>query len=214
MVLMGKIVVILISLSVTLLANAQGDESLVARGNELYKKHQFEKAAEQYQKAVDLNTKNAKALYNLGDALYKLKQTALAEKAFSDAANISKDETAKSRALYNKGVTLSSQKKLLESIAAYKQALRLNSTDEEARENLQKALNDLKKQLQQNQQKQDNKKQDKQQNQKQSDQQKNNSKLNQQQVEQMLNALRKDEKKLQQDIQKKNNIGRPNSKDW
>jgi len=214
MVLMGKIIFILISLSVTLLANAQGDQSLVARGNELYKKQQFEKAAEQYQKAVDLNTKNAKALYNLGDALYKLKKTGLAEKAFSDAANISKDETAKSRALYNKGVTLSSQKKLLESITAYKQALRLNSTDEEARENLQKALNDLKKQPQQNQQKQDNKKQDKQQNQKQPDQQKNNSKLNQQQVEQMLNALRKDEKKLQQDIQKKNNIGRPNSKDW
>src|SRR5215210_2108406 len=153
MVLMGKIIFILISLSVTLLANAQGDQSLVARGNELYKKHQFEKAAEQYQKAVDLNTKNAKALYNLGDALYKLKKTGLAEKAFSDAANISKDETATSRALYNKGVALSSQ-------------------------------------------------------------QKNNSKLNQQQVEQMLNALRKDEKNRQQDIQKKNNIGRPNSKDW
>jgi Ca-activated chloride channel family protein len=214
MVLMGKIVFILMSLSVTLLAKAQDDQSLVAKGNELYKKQQFDKAAEQYRKAADLNTKNAIALYNLGDALYKSKKTDLAEKAFSDAANNSKDETAKSRALYNKGVTLSIQKKLLESIAAYKQALRLNSIDEEARQNLQKALNELKKQPQQNQQKQDNKKQDKQQNQKQPDQQKNNSKLNQQQVEQMLNALRKDEKKLQQDIQKKNNIGRSNSKDW
>ena len=214
MVLMGKIVFILMSLSVTLSAKAQDDQSLVAKGNELYKKQQFDKAAQQYRKAADLNTKNAIALYNLGDALYKLKKTDLAEKAFSDAAKNSKDETAKSRAFYNKGVTLSSQKKLLESIAAYKQALKLNSTDEEARQNLQKALNELKKQPQQNQQKQDNKKQDKQQNDKQPHQQKNNSNLNQQQVEQMLNALRKDEKKLQQDIQKRNNMGRSNSKDW
>lgn len=211
---MGKIIFLLISLSVTLFAKAQDDQSLVAKGNELYKKQQFDKAAEQYQKAADLDTKNALALYNLGDALYRSKKTNVAEKAFNDAAENSKDDTAKSRALYNKGVTLSRQKKLSESIVAYKQALKLNSTDEEARQNLQKALNELKKQPQQNQQKQDNKKQDKQQNQKQPEQQKNNSKLNQKQVEQMLNALRKDEKKLQQDIQKKNNIGRPNSKDW
>lgn len=111
--------------------------------------------------------------------------------------------------MYNKGVTLSTQKKLLESIEAYKESLRLNSADEEARQNLQKALNELKKQPQQNQ-----KKQDKQQNPKQPEQQKNNSKLNQKQVEQMLNALRKDEKKLQQDIQKRNNTGRSDSKDW
>lgn len=217
MVLMGKIVFILILLCSTLLVQAQDDESMVAKGNELYKKQQFEKAAEEYQKAVDLNAKSSKAQYNLGDALYKSKKPEAAEKAFSDAAANAKDETTKSKAFYNEGVSLSAQKKLLESIQAYKEALRLNSTDEEARENLQRALNELKKQSQQkqqNQQKQNNKNQDKQQNQKQPEQQKNNSKLNEKQVEQMLSALRKDEKKLQQDLQKKNNIGRSNSKDW
>ncbi|CAA9535328.1 MAG: hypothetical protein AVDCRST_MAG96-3858 [uncultured Segetibacter sp.] len=211
---MDKIILILISLSVTLFGRAQGDQSLMAKGNELYKKQQFDQAAEQYRKAADLNTKNAKAKYNLGDALYRSGKADAAQKAFSDAANNTKDEIAKSKAVYNKGVTLSSQKKLLESINAYKESLRLNSADEEARQNLQKALNELKKQQQQNQQKQNNKKQDKQQNQKQPEQQKNNSKLSQKQVEQMLNALRKDEKKIQQDLQKKNNIGKSNSKDW
>ncbi len=215
MVLMGKIAFIIMLLSVTLFAKAQDDQSLVAKGNELYKKQQFDKAAEEYQKAADLNTKNAKAQYNLGDALYKSKKTEAAEKAFSDASAIAKDATAKSKALYNEGVTLSIQKKLLESINAYKESLRLNSTDEEVRQNLQLALNELKKQQnQQKQQKQDNKKQDKKQNQQQPEQQKNNSKLNEKQVEQMLSSLRKDEKKLQQDLQKKNNIGRSNSKDW
>lgn len=214
MVLMGKIIFILMSLSLSLFAKSQEDQTLVAKGNELYKKQQFDKAAEEYRKAADLNPKNSKAQYNLGAALYKSKKTEAAEKAFTDALANTKDETAKSKAVYNKGVVLSSQKKLLESINAYKEALRLNSKDEEARENLQKALNELKKQSQQKQQKRDNKKQDKQQNQQQPEQQKNNSKLSQKQVEQMLSALRKDEKKIQQDIQKKNNIGKSNRKDW
>lgn len=211
---MEKIILIIFTLLVTVIARAQDDESLLIKGNELYKKQQFEKAADEYRKATDLNSKNPKAQYNLGDALYKSKKTEAAEKAFDAAAENSKDETAKSKAVYNKGVTLSSRQKLLESIQAYKEALRLNSEDEEARENLQLALNELKKQPQQNQQKQNNKNQDKKQNQKQPEQQKNNSKLNQKQVEQMLSSLRKEEKRLQQQIQKRNNTNGSNSKDW
>ena len=212
MVRMEKIVLFLFILSKCLVAAAQDEQSLLLKGNELYKKQQFDKAAEEYKKAAEVNAKNPKAQYNLGNALYKSKKPEDAEKAFDLAADNTKDEMSKSKALYNKGVTLSSRQKLPESIDAYKESLRLNSQDEEARQNLQKALNELKKQ-QQNQQKQQNK-QDKQQNQKQPQQQQNNSKLNQKQVEQMLSALRKDEKKLQQDIQKKNNMGRPNAKDW
>jgi len=76
---MGKIVLIITCLSAALFAKAQDDQSLVAKGNELYKKQQFDKAAEEYQKAADLNTKNAKAQYNLGDALYKSKKVEAAE---------------------------------------------------------------------------------------------------------------------------------------
>ncbi|MEJ7676548.1 MAG: tetratricopeptide repeat protein [Segetibacter sp.] len=107
---MGKIIFTILPLFVVVIAKAQDDQSIVAKGNELYKKQQFEQAAEEYRKAADLNTKNAIAQYNLGDALYKLKKTEAAEKAFTEAAGNSKDETAKSKALYNKGVTLSSKK--------------------------------------------------------------------------------------------------------
>ncbi len=216
MVLMGKIMLILLFLFITEITKAQDEQSSLIKGNELYKKQQFEKAAEEYEKAAKVNAKNPKAQYNLGDALYKSKKIEAAEKSFDASAENTKDEKAKSKALYNKGVTFSSRQKLPESIQAYKESLRLNAEDEEVRQNLQKALNELKKQQQnqQKQQKQDNKKQDKQQNQNQPQQQKNNSKLNQKQVEQMLSALRKDEKKLQQDLQKKNSNGRSNSKDW
>lgn len=116
---------------------------------------------------------------------------------------LAKEPAAKSRAGYNKGVSLTRQHKLLESIDAYKEALRLVPTDEEARQNLQKALNELKKQQQQ-QPKEDKKKDDKdKQKQKPNDLPENKSKLNQKQAEQMLNALRQEEKKLQRGVQKK-----------
>lgn len=217
MVFMGKIVCTILFVFSAVIAQCQDEQPLVMKGNELYRKQQFDKAAEEYQKAAEINAKNAKVQYNLGNALYKTKKNEAAEKAFDAAAENTKDASAKSKALYNKGVSYSRENKLNESIQSYKESLRLNSEDEEARQNLQKALNDLKKQPPPPKPKEDKKKQDKNNNkqkQKQPEQEKNNSKLNQKQVEQMLNALRQDEKKLQQDLQKKNNIGTPNAKDW
>jgi Ca-activated chloride channel family protein len=211
---MGKIGLIISLLFTRLVGYGQQERVFVLKGNELYKKQQFEKAAEEYQKAADLNGKNPVALYNLGNALYMNKKAEAAQKVYDEAAENAQDVNGKSRALYNKGVSFTRQNKLEESIDAYKETLRLTPGDEEARQNLQKALNELKKQQQQQQQpKQDKKNQDKQK-QKPKDQPQSNSKLNQKQAEQMLNALRQEEKKLQQDMQKKNNTGGVNSKDW
>lgn len=210
---MGKISSAILLFSIAFNTAAQQEKPLVIKGNELYKKQQYDKAAEEYKKAADLNEKNPLALYNLGNALYKGKKTEEAQKVYDKVADNTKEPTAQSRAVYNKGVTLSRQTKLEESIDAYKSALRLVPTDEEARQNLQKALNELKKQQQQQQPKQDKKKQDKNK-QNPNDQPQNKSKLNQKQVELMLNSLRQEEKKLQQGLQKRNNTGGANSKDW
>lgn len=214
MVFMGKIMITILLLLQSIIAISQDDKPFVMKGNELYKRQQYDKAAEEYQKAAAINNKNPRALYNLGNALYKGKKTEEAQKVYDDAAEKSKDATGKEKAVYNKGVTLTRQNKLQESIDAYKGALRLTPTDEEARQNLQKALNELKKQQQQ-QPKQDNKKQNKDKNKQNPDNQpQNKSKLNEKQAEQMLNALRQEEKKLQQGVQKRNNTGGANSKDW
>ena len=83
-------------------------------------------------------------------------------------------------------MVLTSQKKLSESIAAYKAALRLNPTDSLARQNLQRALNETEKAAgAENKKKQQQKKQEK---------------LNKQQVMQMLAALQEQEKLLQQKL--------------
>ena len=108
------------------------------------------------------------------------------------------------------------QKKLLESIDAWKNALRLDPADSMARDNLIKALLEKKKQDQQQQQ---NKKDDKKENNQKQDQNKQpkpqQSKLTKQQVEQYLKSLIQREKDVQEKMnQNKNHSLSQPDKDW
>ena len=105
----------------------------------------------------------------------------------------------RANAFYNDGVMLTKQQKLEESIEAYKNALRNNPSDKEARENLQKALIELKKR---NPPKNENqKKQPK-------------SKMNQKEAEQKLKLLQQKEKEVQQRLQKNSKSVGALPKDW
>ena len=81
---------------------------------------------------------------NKGTAWYHLKNFDAAIKAYQIAGQSSNANVEqKATAFYNAGVVYSQQNKIPESIEAYKNALRLNWQDEDARENLQKALAQL-----------------------------------------------------------------------
>jgi tetratricopeptide (TPR) repeat protein len=206
---MKILTLIILTCFVSTISFSQGEKQSIIKGNQLYKKQDFSKAVEEYKKATARNEKSPQAQYNLGNALYKTKKAEEAEQAYSAAEEFSIEKPMKSMAGYNRGVVLTRQKKLEESIEAYKQALRYNSTDEQARENLQLALNELKKQQNKNQNQDKNKS-----NNDQDKQPQNNSKLNKNQAEQMLSALRQEEKKLQQNQQKNKSSSRMPSKDW
>jgi hypothetical protein len=126
------------------------------------------------------------------------------------------------KAEYNKGVAMIKQKKLQESIDAWKSALKLDASDVDARENLEKALMELKKQQQQQQQQQQqkkdqqkNKKEEKKDQQQEQEPRPQPSRLNKQQVEQLLKALQQKENDLQNKLNQ-NKIKAPNQpeKDW
>ncbi len=194
------------------LSYSQDDRRYVAKGNQLYKKQDFGNAAAEYKKAIEKNGKNAEARYNLGNSLYKALKPEEAQKAFEAAAEVG-DKNVKASAAYNKGVVLTRENKIAESIQAYKESLKQNPLDEQARENLQKALNEMKQQQPPPQPKQDRNKDKKQDNQP-KEQPKNKSKLSPKQAERMLNAVRQEEKKIQQ--QQKDKVrgsGQPD-KDW
>ena len=105
-------------------AAAQAENAAIRKGNQLYKKGKIGDAAGEYSKAVQQNPNNPVAQFNLGNAQFRRNEFADAEKDFdASVASNPSNASLQQKALYNKGVTLSKQKKLVESIDAYKKAL-------------------------------------------------------------------------------------------
>lgn len=188
-------------------AQEQEMERAIQRGNELYKQQQYQQAEAAYDEVLKKDPNNSTAKYNRALALQKQGKPEDAIKVFNDVAFKTDDRQLKSKAYYNKGAIRSGQKNLEESIEAYKDALRQNPDDKEARENLQKALLELKKKTP--------KKDDKQKKQQQNQQQKPQPKMNQKEAEQRLKLLEQKEREVQERLQKeKSKSGGGQAKDW
>jgi len=182
----------------------------ILAGNEYYKQQQFVKAEEAYSKAVETDPTNTTAKFNQANALYKQDKKAVAVILFAEVATKETGKDIRSKAFYNKGVILSQQKNLEESIDAYKSALRNNPDDKEARENLQKALLELKKKNSPQKKENDQQKKKKEEQKKQPP-----SKMNPKEAEQRLKLLQQKEKETQQRVQKeKTKTGGSQTKDW
>jgi len=202
---------------------AQNDKVLLKKGNDAYEKKEYDNAISNYQKITEKNPANSTAQYNLGNAFYKNNKTDEAVQAYENALSSSTSKDDRSKTFYNKGVVLQNNKKLPECIEAYKSALKLNPQDEDARLNLQKALQ---------QQKQEQKKEDKEEKKPKEDKKQKNkekpkeeekkeppqpqpSKLTKQDAEEKLKALLQQEKNLQDRLRKINTAtsAKP-EKDW
>jgi tetratricopeptide (TPR) repeat protein/uncharacterized protein YegL len=189
---------------------AQNSNTLIKNGNDAYNKKEYDVAADNYKKAADKEPANEKAQYNLGNALYKKGNADDALQAYDAAIKSTKSKNDQSASWYNKGVSLQNNKKLPECIDAYKNALKLNPADEDARFNLQKALLQQQKQQQQKEQQdkdkkkpKDDKQKDKQQQEKDQQQPKPQpSKMTKKEAEEKLKALLQQEKNLQNKLRK------------
>lgn len=195
---------------------AQNVKNEIIKGNEAYKKNNYDAAENSYRSALKIADNNTTASYNLGNALYRKDNTDEAVEAFDNTIKNTTDNATKENAYYNKGVAYQKAKKLPECINAYENALMLNPNDEDARQNLQRALKERKQQQeQQQQQNQKDKKQqpkqdqNKQKQQNKQDQQKQNnqpkpqpSKISKQDAEEKLKSLLENEKALQDKLHK------------
>ncbi len=206
-------------------AQAQTTEALIRQGNRYYNKQDYDQSLSNYEKALKKSPGDPDAQFNQGDALYRKNEYDKASSTYDEVLQSKADANTRQQAYYNKGVAMIRQKKLEESIDAWKNALRLNSADSAARDNLVKALLEKKKQDQQQQQqnkkdqkdkKKDDKKQKQDQNQNQDNRPKQQqSKLNKQQVEQYLKSLEQREKDVQDKMnQNKNHSLSQPEKDW
>ena len=193
-------------------AIAQSEKEMIQQGNEAYAKKDYPAAATEYGKVLAKNSENATAQYNLGNAQYKSKKKEEAIASYDKAAAKLSSNVEKSNAYYNKGVVYHNDNKLPECIAAYKQALKLDPNNEDARQNLQRAL---KKQQEQKQDKKDEKEQKKDDKQEQQKPKPQPSRMNKKEAEEKLKALMQKEKNLQDKLHKVNSNS-PNKpeKDW
>lgn len=185
---------------------SQEVNKIIQAGNSFYGQKQYERAEQEYKSALKSQPFNTTARFNLGNAILKTGRQGDAMRTFEAVATDSRDASFKSKAHYNKGVILTQQKRLEESIESYKNALRNDPNDREARENLQKALLELKKKQpkkqDQQQKKQEQKKQER-------------PKMNKKEAEQRLKLLEQKEKEVQERLQKeKSKAGGSQMKDW
>ncbi len=197
---------------VTNISFSQSTKKEIIKGNDAYKKRQYNEAAGAYQKALKKFPENTTAFYNLGNALYKTNRPGDALKAYDNTVQTAANNAMKQKAYYNGGVVLQSQKKLPECIKAYKNALKLDPNDEEARQNLERALQQQKKQ----DQKDKNQNKDQKQDQNKKDEPKPQpSKISKQDAEEKLKSLLEHEKGLQDKLHKvKGNSTDNPKKDW
>lgn len=185
-----------------LVVSAQQVETHIVKGNEYFQQQQYAEAENEYRKALEVDGNNAKAQYNLAVTLVQQDKLTDAQNIYARLIEYD-DENIRSSSFYNQGVIHTRQKKLHESIDSYKNALRTNPADQEARDNLQKALQELKKQKSSENQK--NKKQ----------QQKPQSKMSKKEAERQLKLLEQKEKSAQERLQKQKERGGSSlPKDW
>ncbi|MBQ7421058.1 MAG: tetratricopeptide repeat protein [Prevotella sp.] len=201
-------------------AQAQSDRQLIREGNKLYRSAQYAQAETTYRKALNKNPENARAIYNLGCALMKQGNHEDASEQFTKVGNMDIDHSIRSLSYYNKGVMNQKKKDYAQAIEDYKNALRLDPKNDDARKNLIQCKNQQKQQQQQKQQEKDNKnnrnkhenkkdekqdenqKQDKQQNDKEENKQEQKEQMSKQNAEQLLNAAMQEEKATQQRLKK------------
>lgn len=220
---LGRLIPVLI-LFISVDAQAQSENQNIRRGNKNFENEKFQDAELNYRKALEKNENSFRGNFNLGNSVYRQENYEEAANAFQRAIVNQTDKTERSKAFYNFGNSMLKNQQIPESIEAYKNALRLNPDDDDARHNLAYAQQMLQQQQEQQQQQQDGDKNDDNQDQKNDQQQEQQQDQDQQQddqqqpdeqqqkesgqpqqisrqeAERMLQALKEDEEKTMEKI--------------
>ena len=225
---MKHLIISLIFIAVTFFAYGQKERKYIRQGNKLYNlaiensdstgidSLNFVKAEDKYKITLEKRPGDFKASYNIGNAQFKQKLMADASAQYEEVITTTTSKEDKAKAYFNYGDALLGQQKLDESIEAFKNALRNNPKDMEAKYNLEFARKMKEQQQQQNKDQNQDQNQDQNKEQENKDQQNKNQdqkqqqqqqqqqqpKISRQNAEQMLKALQNDEKETQEKVKK------------
>ena len=141
-----KYLLIILAVMISFSGVSQSHKIELNKGNSFYEQEQYNNALSQYDSAMNIESNYYPAYYNSGNANYRIAQKSndslkatYFDKAisfYSSALSEAKTKQEKSISHYNSGNSHLKQDKLKESIESYKNALRNNPLDEDARYNL------------------------------------------------------------------------------
>ncbi len=112
---------------------------LIAQGNEDFAAAAYDEAIDDYTAARGVGVESAEPIYNSANALFRQSQYAETEQTMQNAIALAEDDL-RAASWFNLGNTYFVQQQWEEAVEAYKEALRLDPTDMEAKYNLELAL--------------------------------------------------------------------------
>lgn len=198
---------------------AQKERKYIREGNRFFEKGlqdttsldtvNFSKAEVAYRRALQEKPNDFKWKFNLADATYKQAKPGKAAEQFEQLAKETDNTKDKAMVYHNLGNSLLAQKKIDESIDAYKKSLRLNPNDMETKYNLAyaeklKQQQKNKNKNKQNQQNKNNKDKNNKNNQDKNKQNKDQNKNNKDKQNQDKNKNKQDQNKQNQNKQNQN----------
>ena len=139
-----------------LTAQAQGWRDTLDLARDAYKKEDYGKALEYYEKVQKTAPESLDLSDEMGQSAYKLREFEKAESIYQQGGNNKQSKEDRADNFHNLGNTRMKQKNYQGAIDAYKDALRLRPNDEETRYNLSEAIRKLKEQKKNNQGQQPN----------------------------------------------------------
>lgn len=173
-------------------ANTALEQALTA-----YRAGDFEKAGLVYEKALELDPSNVEARFYRGLVAFKLGQFQEAAMQFTELAARNPGNGILQASLNNAGLAFAKANKLPEAINAFKQALKSDPGDKEIRQNLQKAILDLKAQQEKSSK----------------DEQQPEPPMDKEDADRKLQSLMDDEKRTREKM-KPRPVGSSNGKNW
>ena len=190
-------------------SSAQDVNKILSDADKQYQKSEYLNASKLYEEALKKSSMDLTAQYNLGVARFRLNETEGATEAFKKALSLSKDKSMSAKIFYNSGVAFLKSANYPEAITAFRNAMKLNSEDRDCRENLQFAINQNKKQLNQKQQNSGMSQKEL------KEQQKSEQKLSKQAAEKILQSAQQEESRVRDSLRSKKS-SRQNSatKNW
>ena len=122
------------------------------KGNEAYEKGEYVEAEALYRASLEVDPENTDVYFNLANALAKQGKTEEAIQAFMEYRSMADTPEKKALAEYNIGSVLAEGEKWKPAAQHFKNSLKLNPNDTEAKHNFERALAESNKEEEQQQQ--------------------------------------------------------------